>query len=308
MALRNAFGNLALDTTVTQVNTSVGNVKTSVDTVNTTLSNNPKVSPLNTTTLFREPFETYDSTNVWLQVKASTDIIQLDGNAGGASYLVISKDPLTAGTESNIETRSSFVGPFETSVGLHMSQRLIGQEASIELISTDTPMSAKADIAISSISQTTTTLTVVTVSNHGLMPGHRIGIYGITSDNRLNYTSLVVASIISATSFTATAGPGGTITSLTVGPYTNQGYVYYRPSMSYATDGMSQIFENATATQSSMYVRQDQGDMIPSGTINGSHSVTVATTASTALVTAPYSYAFNPSSEYKFQLQTDKAS
>ena len=57
-----------------------------------------------------------------------------------------------------------------------------------------------------------------------------------------------------------------------------------------------------------MYVRQDQGDMIPSGTINGSHSVTVATTASTALVTAPYSYAFNPSSEYKFQLQTDKAS
>lgn len=266
------------------------------------------VEPQNVNTEFRETFETYDTTSVWSQSVANGDIVQLDGNAVAASYLVISKDPLTVGGETSITTMATFIAPYEWIHGLSMSQRVLGQECSIELISTDTPLPVIPDVAISSIQQATTTLTITTSTNHNFSAGTRIGIYGVTSDSRLNYPCLVVAAIISPTSFTCTAGPAGTITSLTVGPYTNQGYVYYRPALGYAAEGLSQIFENATTTNSSMYTRSDSGDAQPSGTANGSHSTTCGSTASTQAINAAYTYAFTPSNEYRHILQADRVS
>jgi len=264
------------------------------------------VSPINVQTEFREPFETYNTTTVWSESVANGDIVQLDGNAASASYLVISKNPLVAGKETTVTTQASFTGPFETMVGLSMSQRVLGQETSLELVNTDTPLTPIADIAISSIQQATTTLTVVTATPHGLSAGARIGIYGVTSDSRLNYPSLVIASVVSTTSFTVAAGPAGTITSLTVGPYTSQGYVYYRPALGYASDGLSEIIENASATNTSLYVRSDGGDVYPSGTAGGNQSVTVGTSASVALISSAYTYAFVPTTEYKFLFQADR--
>jgi hypothetical protein len=265
------------------------------------------VSPINVQTEFRESFETYNTTTVWSETLGTGDIVQLDGNAASASYLVISKDPLTAGTETIVETRTAFTGPFETAVGLSMSQRVLGQETSMELISTGTSLPPIVDLAISSITQATTTLTVVTTAAHGLSVGQRIGIYGVTSDSRFNYPAIVVAAIVSTTSFTVTAGPGGTITSVTAGPYTSQGFVYYRPALGYAPEGMSEIFENATATTASLYLRSDSGDALSGGTVAGNQGTTIATTASVALATAAYTYAFIPTSEYKFLLQADRA-
>ena len=265
------------------------------------------VIPANVQTEFRESFETYDTTTVWSQTTGSGDIVQLDGNATSCSYLVISKDPLTAGNETIVETRASFTGPFETAVGLHMSQRALGQETSMELVSTDTPLSSIADLALSSMGSNGTTLYINTVLPHNLSAGQRIGIYGITSDSRMNYPSLVVFAVISPTQVYAQAGPGGTIPSLTVGPYNNQGFLYYRPSMGYAQEGVAEIFENATATQASLYIRADAGDALPSGTAAGNQSVTVGTTASVQVINASYTYAFNPTTEYKLQLQADRA-
>ena len=266
------------------------------------------VVPANVQTEFRESFETYDTTTVWSQTTGSGDIVQLDGNAASASYLVISKDPLTAGNETIVETRASFTGPFETAVGLHMSQRALGQETSMELVSTDTPLSPVADLAIAYIGSNGTTLYIGTTLPHNLSAGQRIGLYGITSDSRMNYPSLVVSAVISTTQVYATAGPGGTIPSLTVGPYNNQGFLYYRPSLGYAQEGVAEIFENATATQASLYIRADAGDALPSGTAAGNQSVTVGTTASVQVINAVNTYAFNPTTEYKLQLQADKSS
>ena len=265
------------------------------------------VSPINVQTEFRESFEAYNTTTVWSETLGTGDIVQLDGNAASASYLVISKDPLTAGTETIVETRTAFTGPFETAVGLSMSQRVLGQETAMELISTSTSLPPVVDLAISSITQATTTLTVVTSTAHGFSVGQRIGIYGVTSDSRFNYPAIVVAAIVSTTSFTVTAGPGGTITSVTAGPYTSQGFVYYRPALGYAPDGMSEIFESATATTASLYLRSDSGDALSGGTVAGNQGTTIATTASVALATAAYTYAFIPTSEYKFLLQADRA-
>lgn len=258
----------------------------------------------NVATAFRDAFESYSATGgKWLQNKAAGDLVLLDGNAVAASYLTISLDPLTAQTETSIESIARFSIPIEVAVGVSMSQRTLGQEFAVEIVS-DENITPVPDISISSISQATTTLTVTTAAAHGLVPGKRIGIKGV-SDSRLNYPSLVVASTPTATQFTATAGPGGTIPSVTAGPFTS-GRVYFRPALGFAENGTSMILENATATNASFYIRTEAGDALPSGTAIGNHSVTIGTTASVQAVNAAYTYAFQPTNEYKLSLVPDR--
>jgi len=260
----------------------------------------------NVTTSFRDAFESYTPSDGWSETKASGDIVYLDGNAAAASYLVISKDPLTAGSETVLTADSKFAFPVEIMLGLSMSQRTEGQEFFVEVVDTETPLPDVADLAIASITQTTTTLTVDTVLAHGLSVGKSIGIFGC-SDQRANYPALVVASVPSPNQFTATAGPGGAIPSQTItNPVGDKGSVYFRERLGRARNGFSQIFENATVTNASLYVRADSGDAYPSGVVAGNHSVTVGTTASVQLVNAAYQYAFSPTNEYRFVAQTER--
>jgi hypothetical protein len=267
-------------------------------------NNGLTVAPENIDLKFSSTFENFVPGEKWNLTKDSGDIVQLDGNAVSASYLVISKDPLTTGGVTTVETVDSYLFPLETAVGLSMSQRVLGQELSMELVSTETPLPSPADVAISSASQTTTTLTVTTTTAHGLIPGMRIGIYGCV-DSRLNYPSLVVATITSATVFTATAGPGGTIPSGTLSGGA-AGFVYVRSALGGAQNGVSEIFENTSATNASIYTRAASGDSLPSGTLGGNQGITVATTAGTQAIVSPYTYAWLPATEYRFIAQSDR--
>lgn len=245
----------------------------------------------------RDAFEVYvPNGEAWAETKASGDIITVDGNALAASYLVISKDPLAADTASLIEGKDYFTMPYEAVAGLHMSQRTLGQEFSFEIVDVDDVTPALPDLAISTMSQSGTTLTVTTATPHGLVVGKRIGIYGC-ADSRFNYPALVVATTPNATQFTVTAGPGGTIQSLTAGPVTS-GFVFFRSALGFAANGSSMIFENNSTTSGSFYLRSEAGDALPSGTVNGSHAITVASTASVQAVNAALNYAFQPTSEY----------
>jgi hypothetical protein len=262
----------------------------------------------NITGKFRDAFEAYDPVagGKWAESKAAGDLIYVDGNAAAASYLVISKSPLVAGTESWIQTEGMYGMPIELAFGASMSQRTLGQEFAVELISADTPLPDVPDLAISAISQTTTVLTVDTVLPHGLHPGKSIGIRDC-SNPLANYPSLVIASIPSPTQFTCTAGPGGTIVSQTItNPAGAKGSVYFRERLGRAQNGASQIFENATVTNASLYIRSESGDALPSGTVVGSHSVTVGTTAPVQLANVAYTYAFAPTTEFRLNLQADR--
>lgn len=260
----------------------------------------------NVTTKFRDAFENYVPGQLYTEVKASGDIIQVDGNAASASYLVISKSPWNVGTESEIETIANFNVPIELSIGASRSQAALGQEFSIEIVDTGDALPAYTEVAISSMSQTTTTLTVNTATPHGLSVGTSIGIYGC-ADSRFNYGSVVVATAPTPTQFTVTAGPSGTIASLTASPAVlGTPFVYVRRRLGGANDGTSMIFENATATNASFYVRSESGDAFPSGTIAGNHSATIGTTASVQLVNAANQYAFAPTSEYRLNLASDR--
>ena len=259
----------------------------------------------NMTTKARDAFESYDPADGrYAQVLGTGDLAYADGNAAAASYLVLSKSPLYAGTETSIEGELKLTMPVEIAVGLSMSQRTLGQDFSIELVSDDVSQISSANVNILNITQSTTTLTVNTTTNHGLSVGKCIGIAGV-NDSRMNYNSLVVASVPSPTQFTATAGPGGTIPSLSVGPFTS-GYVFHRPRLGGANDGISMILENATVTNASYYTRSEAGDAYPSGTVAGNHSVTIGTTASVQLVNSAYQYAFAPTTEYKLVIQADR--
>jgi len=260
----------------------------------------------NVTTKFRDAFENYIPGRLYNETKASGDIIALDGNAAGASYLTISKSPWNVGTESILETIANFNLPLEVSIGAHRSQAAIGQEFSIEIVDTDTPLPSYTEVAVSSMSQSTTTLTVNTATAHGLSVGMSIGIYGC-ADSRFNYGSVVVATVPSTTQFTVTAGPAGPIQSLTASPAVlGTPFVYVRRRLGGANDGTSMIFENASATNASFYVRSESGDAFPSGTIAGNHSATIGTTASVQLVNAANQYAFAPTTEYRLNLASDR--
>lgn len=258
----------------------------------------------NITTKFRDSFESYTAGAKYSETIGTGDLVFVDGNAASSSYLVISKSSLFQGTETRIETNGTFDLPVEVAVGLHMSQRTLGQEFSLELVDTGTPLVKPDDLAIASISQATTILTVTTVLPHKYSVGQSIGIRDVAA-SALNYPTLVVASVPSPTQFTCTAGPGGTIPSVTMGPATS-GFVYVRTRMGGANDGISQIFENATATNSSLYARSASGDVLPSATIAGSHSMTTGSTASAVLASSPFTYAFVPTTEFKFNVQGDR--
>lgn len=260
----------------------------------------------NVTTKFRDAFESYIPGQLYTETKANGDIIQVDGNAASASYLVISKSPWNVGTESEIETIANFNVPIELSIGASRSQAAIGQEFSIEVVDTEASLPVYTEVAISSMSQVGTTLTVNTATPHGLSVGTSIGIYGC-ADSRFNYGSVVVATAPTSTQFTVTAGPAGTIQSLSTSPIAlGSPFVYVRRRLGGANDGVSMIFENASATNASFYVRSESGDAYPSGTIAGNHSVTIGSTAPVQLVNAANQYSFVPTSEYRLNLASDK--
>ena len=254
---------------------------------------------------FREAFKDYTPNapnSNWIESKADGDITIADGNAVAASYLVISKSPWNAGSSTVIETAGRFSMPFDCSIGLHTSQRTLGQEFAVEFVD-DEVLPENPSLVISSISQTTNTLTIATVQPHNLVAGKRFQVSGC-SDNRLNYPALVVASTPSPTQFTATAGPAGTIPNVTASATT--GIVVPRPSLGYASNGTAMVLENTSFSNASFYIRSAEGDSLPSGTAIGSHAVGTLTSASVQAINAAYTYAFQPSTEYRLTLQADR--
>lgn len=267
----------------------------------------------NVTTKFREAFENYNPISMtasatandrWREQKAAGDIVVVDGTAIGSSYLDLSKDPTVQGTETIIESVETYDMPLEMAIGAHMSQRVLGQEFSIEIVDTGEPQPDVPEWAITSLSQAASVLTVGGATPHGFTVGKSIGIRGF-ADSRVNYPSLVVATIPTPTSFTATAGPAGNIPALTVGPLSG-GFVYFRERLGRADEGTSMIFENVTATNASFYIRSERGDALPSGTPAGNHSATILTSASVQAINAAYTYAFQPTNEYKLKLMADR--
>lgn len=177
---------------------------------------------------FRDGFDTFTTDDWEITEQDASDIIEIDGNTNGSSYLKIVKDPRVANSKTEIRSRTVLEMPAQIGAGLSISQRIAGQDtlfgvaavvespanSGMYSLNKDDPYT---DIVATSISQSTTTLTVNVPVGHGLVPGDRVNIIGCV-DSRLNYQSLLVASIPSTTQFTATATTYGALPSVTVSP------------------------------------------------------------------------------------------
>ena len=263
------------------------------------------VNAQNVDSSLQDTFDYYPNALWTTQSQGTNDIIAADGNIGAYTYLVVSKDPFATGTETSIQSNGSYLMPFEIGIGAHTSQAVVGQEFYVEAV-TDATTSLPADVAIASISQAATTLTVTTATAHGLSPGMRIGIYGV-NDSRMNYAACFVASVTSPTQFTVTYTVGGAITSLTAGPFTT-GYVQYRPAIGTSADGLSVAFDNATVTQAAVYSRAGGGDVrpvtAPKSFLTSNHATTIATRASSpAVASIRNGYCFYAANEFRLNME-----
>lgn len=268
----------------------------------------------NIPTKFRETFETWPNDN-WTQSQSpsgsNNDLVFLDGNALAASYLVISKDPFSQGTDTYVDTTSKFSMPAEVVAGLHLSQTAWGHDASIEFIEADY-LNDLPNIAIAGLSQIATAVTVDTVAPHNLVPGQRIGIRDC-SDSRFNYPSLVVSSIPTPTQFVCTGGPNGALSGLTAIASVPgaKGSVFRRSALSLSKNGTALHFESPTNTLGFFYSRASAGDVFPFGSGSGNSNIarqatSVGSSGSTALTSAAYTYAWSPTTEYKLTCLADR--
>lgn len=240
-----------------------------------------------------------NSKNRWkISNQAAGDLVITEGNSVASRYIALSLDPLSSGTETRLDyVIPGLKIPFRCLFGLSRSLPTVGCEFSTEIVTIQNNNAPPVPIEIAALSQTTTTLTVTTVTPHDLVPGVSISIAG-AADSRFNYPSIVVATIPTPYIFTVTAGPAGNLPSVTATPVGALGFMYSRSRLGYARDGTSMIFENASATNASFYTRSETGDALSTGTATGNHSITIATTASAQPVNSIGSYSFQSTSVY----------
>lgn len=241
----------------------------------------------------KDGFDSYDPTRHEIISVGQGDIVEFDGNANGASYLRISKNPMIADTETAIAHRKAAKMPMRVSIGESISQNIGAQEMCAEMIGCDLYGGRYADnppapIAISSLSQATTTLTVNTSTSHGLVVGDRIDVYGCV-DSRLNYSSAIVATTPTSTQFTVTNQTYAALPSVTSSPAGGAFFV-----ITGYGDGDQDLFGimcDGTSASNALYYMRRKG-----GTEYKSAASAFSTNFKTAIggSTSSYAYTYGP--------------
>lgn len=264
-----------------------------------------RVEPSTEVFKVRDGFETINS-DLWDVSVGSGDLVELAGNTAGAGYLKISKSVDTENTETVLLSKFTVDSPVRVGLGMSLSQRIAHQRFSIELVGIDengavvSNVPVNTPVAISSVSQTTTTLTVTTATNHGLLPGDRVCVYGCT-DSRMNYGEVIVATITSPTVFTVTTNAFNiTIPSVTAGPFTS-GFVVKVDPVNYADNALGVYWEGQSANNAKMISRTGKGPLF----YNVDTSLGTNHTNATATNANGFADAFNPTYMYDIRYKAE---
>lgn len=237
----------------------------------------------------RDNFSTKDTTK-WDFTENPSDLFGNDGDS--VSYYRITKG-LVKNTKSFFVSKDSIQFPIQLNFALSISQRISGQEIALELVGVDgnndiDNETTPADISIvaGTISVTSNVWTINTQTAHGLKVNSRIVIFD-SEDSRLNILTYVTA-INSPTQFTVTSTLGNG--SYTVG---SNGKVRRVNGFDFAKNGAGFLFENTTATQATIQVRQGSRLTLPA------IAQTVGTTVATPATPPAFSEQFVPASTYE---------
>jgi hypothetical protein len=219
----------------------------------------------------------------WTVTAAPSALVFADGDTFGASYLVIVMSPFDPGAETVIEQMGWFRPDVRVDAHLHISQRNPAQTGVVEIVSADDvdeqPLVPVYEPRTGvTASQAAGVLTLTFPTPHGLSISERIEfIVDSGGDTRVSYPDLSVATTPSETVVTCTHQQGAALPSLTA---SGTGTVRKRPPMNRARNGIALEFGPGSATQASVYVRAEAGDVFPTGLAGQAHVVTVGSSAS----------------------------
>ena len=237
--------------------------------------------------------------NVWDVQMSDGDLITKGGDAVGSSYIRLTKHVANI-DESYLLSKEVYHFPVRLTSGQTMSQRLVGQLASVELVGIDSStglidlVPQKADVLISGdITVATNVGTINTVGAHGFRGGDKIHVVNCL-DNRLN-VGLVAVTVVTPTQITVPITIANA--TYTVG---GAGRLVNHSELNGAKNGIGLVQDTATATSLSMISRR--GDQSPKQT-----TATVLTNAATQLNTSPFTDAFVPASELELIVSNEEA-
>lgn len=253
----------------------------------------------------RDSFTSIDS-SLWDVILDTGDSIEVAGNTQGAGYLKVSKALDQDDTDTIFLSKFMVTSPVRMALGMSLSQRLAGQHFSFGLVGVDKAGNVEAEmpkatpIALSSISQTTTTLTVVTTESHNLVPNDRIEIYDV-ADSRANYGELMVATIVSPTSFTVTASPSATLPSVTIATVSNSGFVRRVDPLKGANNALAVFWEGISANMAKIVSRAGKSS------ISSTVDTTLGTNHTNGVqgIAAAFADAWNPAFMYDMRYKAE---
>ena len=255
----------------------------------------------NTNIVLADSFTSLQS-SVWDISVGAGDIVQVDGNTLGCHYLVISKDPTVAGTDTTVTSKATFNAPCDISAGMTLSKRQFGYDCNMQMVSTEDSVNFP-DIEVSNIMGGGGTYTFTTTTAHGLSIGDRIAVRGCT-DERLNFPAMIVNTVPSVNRITAIQGPDGGLGTIAAAfnPSAGTCYIVRRPTISNVPNGASLAFESSNPAFATMYSVDGIGRAAPLTTTYGLNAnTTFITTTANAAVNAIGQYAFQPAAEYRIQ-------
>ena len=224
----------------------------------------------------------------------------------GRTGFVLSVDPLIENQTSYIELGEPVAMPFEVSAEIAISNRTNGAYFNFELVNADDAVTPDYTTnAISSIQQTTTTLTISSLTQFQVDADDWINITGVI-DNRLNYSNAVVASVSTdKLTITVTVANDATIPSLSVGPYVSQGTVIPINHFNSARDGLGYRFSQTSTIVAGLISRFNGASAHDFGTPGGTSLSTIATTAIIYPVAATGQSAVKPTTKFLLKADSD---
>jgi len=250
-----------------------------------------------------EAFEDIDG-NVWDIKQGTGDVVAIGGNTAGSGYVKISKSLIDEDQETVFTSRFIVKPAFRFGFGMSLSQRIMHQRFSIELVGVDAngnevaTMPLNAPIAVTALNQSTTTLTVTTATPHGFVPADRINLSGC-ADSRFNYGDLLVNTVVSPTQFTVIATPSATIPSLTATATT--ALVSKVEIFGYADNAMGVLWEGTSVNNAKLSTRSNKSVLFNSNDTSMGTNNTVATVANAN----GFADAFNPAYLYDVRIKTE---
>lgn len=245
---------------------------------------------------FANPAITQPSPDRWdLSNPNSGHILTQGGDSSGASYLRISLDPFSEGTEVSLTSRETFNVPMRVGFGISLSQRILGQEVFAGLVGCDefdqvAKIPEPAALPIPGTITVTSNVATITIPNHGFKGGDRVTMF-LHTVAQLNVGPATVT-VVDANTFTIPC-------TVANGTYAAGGFIQIQDPLGLARNGAGYLFENTATTNASFVSRRN-------GAKFRSTNSTIASTTATQTNTNPYTDAFNTAANQELYFALDE--